>query len=89
MTRHYQESRDNDISNVYLGELLVQVQVVLGLGELLGQVQLVLGLGELLGQVQVVLGLRLGSGICKWTVVTSITSSGGSGARSTEHYRFL
>ena len=76
MTRHYQESRDNDISNVYLGELLVQVQVVLGLG-------------ELLGQVQVVLGLRLGSGICKWTVVTSITSSGGSGARSTEHYRFL
>ena len=76
MTRHYQESRDNDISNVYLGELLVQVQVVLGLG-------------ELLGQVQVVLGLRLGSGICKWTVVTPITSSGGSGARSTEHYRFL
>jgi len=49
----------------------------------------VLGLGELLVQVQVVLGLRLGSGICKWTVVTSITSSGGSGARSTEHYRFL
>ena len=46
-------------------------------------------LGELLVQVQVVLGLRLGSGICKWTVVTSITSSGGSGARSTEHYRFL
>ena len=43
MTRHYQESRDNDISNVYLGELLVQVQVVLGLGELLGQVQVVLG----------------------------------------------
>ena len=76
VTRHYQESRDNDISNVYLGGLLVQVQVVLGLG-------------ELLGQVQVVLGLRLGPGICKWTVVTSITSSGGSGARSTEHYRFL
>ena len=66
MTRHYQESRDNDISNVYLGELLVQVQVVLGLG-------------ELLVQVQVVLGLRLGSGICKWTVLSSITSSGGSG----------
>ena len=76
MTRHYQESRDNDISNVYLGELLVQVQVVLGLG-------------ELLGQVQVVLGLRLGSGICKWTVLSSITLFGGSGARSTEHYRFL
>ena len=48
-----------------------------------------LGLGELLGQVQVVLGLRLGPGICKWTVVTSITSSGGSGARPTDHYRFL
>ena len=76
MTRHYQESRDNDISNVYLGELLVQVQVVLGLG-------------ELLGQVQVVLGLRLGSGICKWTVFSSITSSGGFGARSTEYYRFF
>ena len=43
MTRHYQETRDNDISNVYLGGLLVQVQVVLGLGELLGQVQVVLG----------------------------------------------
>ena len=41
------------------------------------------------GDVGELLGLRLGSGICKWTVVTSITSSGGSGARSTEHYRFL
>ena len=47
MTRHYQESRDNDISNVYLGGLLVQVQVVPGLGELLGRVQVVLGLRDL------------------------------------------
>ena len=47
MTRHYPESRDNDISNVYLGELLVQVKVVTGLGELLVRVQVVLGFRDL------------------------------------------